>query len=386
MKNNFPKICQLTAVDFSVKHFLMPLIDEMIKKNWDVTIVCSDGEYIRNLKTKSYKIKTVPIARSLNPFLFLRSLILLYIFFKSEKFDIVHAHTPVASLIGRMAAKLAGVNLIIYTAHGFYFHEGMSKFKKFFYITLEKIAAMFTDLIFCQSKEDLNNTFKYNIKPFYKSYVIGNGVDINIYNPNLYLSSLSRKSLGIPNSAFVVGLIARLVKEKGVVEFLESVRHLSSLYKNLWFLIIGDRIPSDHNEDVFTELEITKKIMGNKLVLTGYRTDIPFLIASMNLFCLPSWREGMPRTIIESMMMGKPVLATNIRGSNEEVVHQKTGILIPVKSPNAITSGIEFFIKNKNCQNIMGAEGRKRALKHYNEMKVIQKQIRIIYKFFKSEK
>ena len=99
------------------------MIDELLKQKWDVTIICSDGPYVKKLVSKSYNIKTISISRNLNVFKHFISFIRLYVFLKKNKFDVVHVHTPVASVLGRIAAKLAGVKYVIYTAHGFYFHE-----------------------------------------------------------------------------------------------------------------------------------------------------------------------------------------------------------------------------------------------------------------------
>ncbi|MFM8314682.1 MAG: glycosyltransferase, partial [Deltaproteobacteria bacterium] len=115
------RVCQLCAVDFTLNHFLLPLVDGMKTEGWDVTCVCSDGNFVPELRNKGYKIITVPIQRSLNVFSHIVSLFLLYKVFKRNKFDVLHAHTPIAALIGRIAAKAARVPLVIYTAHGFYF-------------------------------------------------------------------------------------------------------------------------------------------------------------------------------------------------------------------------------------------------------------------------
>ena len=113
------KICQISSVDFTINKFLLPLIDELVKQKWDVTIICSDGPYVKKLVSKSYNIKTISISRNLNVFKHFISFIRLYVFLKKNKFDVVHVHTPVASVLGRIAAKLAGVKYVIYTAHGF---------------------------------------------------------------------------------------------------------------------------------------------------------------------------------------------------------------------------------------------------------------------------
>ena len=118
--------------------------------------------------------------------------------------------------------------------------------------------------------------------------------------------------------------------------------------------------------------------MKNKLYLLGYREDVPDLLSIMDLFCLPSWREGLSRSIIEAMMMSKPVLTTNIRGCREQVEHNKTGLIVPQKSEIDLYNGMKFFIINKEKSILFGKRGRLKALKYFNEEDIVAFQIKTI--------
>ena len=179
------KICQLCAVDFTLLKFLLPLVDAQKSMGHEVINVCSYGGNVDVLRKNGYKIKTLNIERSLNPIKFLISALQLFVFLRKEKFDIIHVHTPVAALIGRLAAKAAKVPNIIYTAHGFYFHDEMPKIKRFFHITLEKIAGRFTDLLFTQSLEDAHVAQELNITAHNRIFAIGNGVNKKKFNPKI---------------------------------------------------------------------------------------------------------------------------------------------------------------------------------------------------------
>ncbi len=379
MRSSKLKICQLCAVDFTLYHFLIPLIDGLKKEGWEVEAICSYGKHINPLRDRGYIIKNIDIPRNLNPFKILKSFFLLYKIFKKENYDIVHVHTPVASIIGRIASKLAGVQIVIYTAHGFYFHENMNKLKFLFYLNLEKLMGYLTNVIFTQSYEDQNLATKYNILPKDKIFTIGNGVNIEKFKPfNIKKSNLIKKKLKISKNYFVVGCIARLVKEKGIVEFLEAAKSIFSKYKDVIFLVVGERLESDHDTNINDHIKSAKIKLQNNIKFLGLRDDIPELISVMDLYCLPSWREGMPRSIIEAMMMSKPILATNIRGSREEVVDKQTGLLIPIKSAKDLEYNMIKFIKNRKLCREYGVKGRKRALKLYDEAKVINLQIKLI--------
>ena len=370
------KVCQLCAVDFTLEHFLLPLIEGMRDVGWEVTAICSDGPAIARLRERGHVIQTISIERSFNLLRHINSTLALARLFKARKFDVVHVHTPVAALIGRIAARIAGVPMVVYTAHGFYFHDGMAGWKRWAFVGLEWVAGRLTDLLFCQSDEDSLDAVRFGICPADRVLTIGNGVSKRDFDPDRVGDGRAiRAKLGIPPEAFVVGLIARQVREKGIGEFLQGVVELSSKHSNLWALIVGERLRSDHTQGVSQDVNDALVKMSGRLVVTGPRSDIPELLSAMDLFCLPSWREGMPRTIIEAMMMAKPVVATNIRGSREEVVDGETGLLVPVRSPDQLAAAIEAFIFSPDLTKRAGQAGRVRALNLYDEAKVVDLQI-----------
>lgn len=370
------KVCQLCAVDFTLKNFLLPLIDGMRAAGWQVTAVCSDGPFVSDMRAQGYAIETVTIARSMNPLAALRSVLALVKLFRRERFDVLHVHTPVAALIGRVAGRMAGIPLVVYTAHGFYFHDQMPRWKRALFVALERFGGMFTDLLFSQSAEDAQEAVAARIAPGERVLAIGNGVDPARFDPQkVRVGDTVRSELGIPADAFVVGMIGRQVREKGVVEFLAAAGDLARRFPQIWFLLVGDRLISDHAHGVDSEFAAAKARLGERLVAPGLRADIPQVLAAMDLFCLPSWREGMPRTIIEAMMMDKPVVATDIRGAREEVVAEETGVLVPTRAPEQLAAAIERFVRDPAWGQRLGQAGRQRALMLYDENKVVALQL-----------
>ena len=376
------KICQLCAVDFTVEKLLLPLIDAMENENWSVTTICSNGESVHKLREMGYNIITIPISRSYNPLKALYSIILLFKIFRKEKFDVIHVHTPIASIVGRIAAIFVKKNLVVYTAHGFYFHENMPFYKKYFFIKIEKLLGYFTNLLFCQSSEDTKEAIDRNIMSINRVFTIGNGVDINKFNIKLFENNNleNRKSLGIPEKAIVVGVVARLVEEKGLNELLLASINLSEKYSNFYLLLIGGNLIDEHGRGIDKNLSNARKIMNSKIIELGFRSDTNMLMSIMDIFCLPSYREGMPRTIIEAMMMQKPVIATNIRGSREEVTDGVTGFLVPPKNVYALEKALEKLILDDKLRNKMGIDGRKKALIQFDESNITKLQINIIKK------
>lgn len=371
------KICQLCAVDFTVKHLLLPLVDGLLDKGWSVTSVCSDGKYVGEMHQRRYRHFPISISRNMfNVVAHMRTVWSLYRLFRRERFDVLHVHTPVAALLGRIAGKLAGVPLIVYTAHGFYFHDQMPKFKYRFYVLLERLSGCLTDLLFVQSREDASVAVAEGIADQSNVVEIGNGVNIDVFDPGRSDRKLRvRASLGIPDCAYVVGVIARMVKEKGLVEFLEAAVQLGQHSQDVYFLMVGERLVSDHGVSVERELNDAKSKLGPRLVALGHRSDVADLLGAMDIFCLPSYREGMPRSIIEAMMMELPVVATNIRGSREEVVPEETGLLVPTHNSAALAEALGQLMADPDLAHRMGKSGRQRALKLYDERRVVARQI-----------
>lgn len=383
------KVCQLCAVDFTLKHFLTALIDGMQAQGWNVTSVCSDGAFVPGLRASGYAIETLPIARGLNPFKHAVSLLRLIRLFRRERFDVVHVHTPIAALLGRLAARVAGVPMVVYTAHGFYFHENTPALSKALFTWLERFGGRFTDLLFTQSAEDARTAIELHFAPASRVLAIGNGVDINAFDPahgsaressrdGISARQALRAAWGIPANAVVIGMIGRMVAEKGYGEYLDAAKIVVAQGFPVFFLAVGERLASDHATGIDAQIAAAKATLGERLILTGLRSDIPQLLVAMDIFTLPSWREGMPRTIIEAMLMAKPVVATNIRGSREEVVAGETGLLVPVRDAAALARAFATLVEDAALRTRLGRAGRTRALELYDEAKIVERQITAI--------
>lgn len=376
------KIIQVTAIDMTMNNFLDPLNNETKAKGHEVHCVCSKGPYEQEIKDNGYYFHNISIDREINIRKNIKSVLMMAKLFKILKPDIVHVHTPVAAVLGRIAAKIANVPTIIYSAHGFYFHEGMptKKYKIFFYIE-KYIGRYFTDYIFTQSEEDYevakNNKFLKNKN----NYVhISNGIDLdNKFNIDKFsesdIENLRNKYLIEPND-IVVSFIGRLVKEKGILDLLESFNYLES--KNVKFLIMGSLPQGERDTETLKLLETYKS--NKNIIFTGQVSNVNEHLYLSDIFCLPSYREGMPRSIIEAMAMKNAVIATNIRGSREEVIHDETGYLCEINSSKEIAKYIDELISNKEKLNQFKENGLERAKKLYDENKVIEKQINIFEK------
>ncbi|ERH34499.1 hypothetical protein SEQU_10225 [Staphylococcus equorum UMC-CNS-924] len=378
------KIVQIAAIEMTHIKLLKALNESSVAQGFEVHCVSTFGTQQKEVENQGVYYHNIKIDRKINPVNNFKSILQMVKLFKKIKPDLVHVHTPVAAVLGRIAAKIAGVPTIIYTAHGFYFHEGMSLRKYQFYFNVEKlIGRYFTDYIFTQSEEDYHTAVQYKFLKASKkdNYLhISNGIDmdrqfnIELIDPGK--TKQLKQKLNIKSNDIVVSFIGRLVKEKGILDLLESYDKLVS--ENVKFIIIGD-LPESERDNETVKL-ISKHRKEENIIFTGQITNINEYLAISDIYCLPSYREGMPRSIIEAMSMKNAVIATDIRGSREEVINNETGYLVPLQASMYIANKIDELVNDKNKLNKFKESGYIRAKKNYNEINVVQKQLDIFNK------
>jgi len=235
------RVLQVAAVDNTVKRLLLPLIDRLSVEGYEVHAVCSPSRFLQELTENGYRIHAVPIARKVSLVSNIRSFWHLYRLMRAEHFDVVHVHTPVAAALGRIAAKLARVPVVIYTAHGFYFHELMPRWKKRLIIWVERLLGRCcTDLLLTQSAEDRDTAIRERIIFQKRAIWIGNGVNVRAFGtfprPGL------RKEFGLEDGEKVVGFIGRLVREKGIEELLDAMGRVVKEIPAAKLLVVGDTL------------------------------------------------------------------------------------------------------------------------------------------------
>lgn len=375
------RVLQMCAVDFTVRQFLLPLADALSDSGFKVTVSCSRGPYFEDIRVMGYDIRENPVTRSMNAFSHVGAIWRTYRYLRRERFDVVHVHTPIAALVGRIAARLAGVPVKIYTAHGFYFHEGMTPAKRAFHIMLERVGARFGNFIMTVSGEDEKTALELGIATPGTVETVYNGIDPDRFDPVAFSDEKRakiREDYGIAPDATVIGLVGRLVREKGVFEFIDAGAEILRRYPETRFMIVGDVLPSDYDADRSGFLQrLDEHGIRDRFVFTGMVADTRPTLAAMDVFCLPSYREGMPVSLLEAMAMELPCIATNIRGCREEIEDGKSGWLVPPRDPGALADRIAWYIENRSKAEAMGEAARLRVLDRFDIRKVLAHQVAI---------
>ncbi|WP_168188870.1 glycosyltransferase family 4 protein [Thermoflavimicrobium daqui] len=384
------KILQVCNIDTAVAAFLKPLHSMFMQQDYTVHYACTQtGSLFKELQNEGLYMIHIPIHRRIYSLQNIKSIGQLAVLMKNERYDVVHVHTPIAAILGRIAAKLVRVKHVIYTAHGFYFHEHMSKLNYLFYYHIEKyFARYFTDTLHLVSREDYDLCITNQFRPKKHLVHIQNGVDLRFRFSEELINCTKkeslRKELFIQPNDIVFTFVGRLVREKGILELLEAFQHLKQECRRVKLLIIGELSTSERDQKSYRKIE--KDIQNDtSIIAPGYRKDIPELLSISDVFILPSYREGLPLSIIEAMAMKKPIIATNIRGCREEVMHGKNGFLVEVGNPEELYQRMYELTVNHNLRSEFGQNSRKIAEKYFDKEEVLSKLLQLYHQIEKDQ-
>ena len=342
------KVLYVTTVSRTINAFLIPHINMLLDNGYEVHCACSiDKPVDKELQRRGVKIFEVPFSRNPLGIGNIKAFIKLEELQRINDYDIVHVHTPIAAIYGRLL-KLNFPSLrIIYTAHGYHFLKGGSKLGWIIYYPIEKIMAKFTDVTININKEDYEIT-KEKLKPK-KCYLLnGVGLDLDKYKK---LSSKEiqekRKEFGIKDKDFVVLMIAEINKNKNHIQLINAMDILKDKYPNIKVLCIGDGTLKES-----LEKQIILRNLQNNIFMLGYRLDVNKLINISDIGILLSHREGLPRNIMEFMACGRKVIATDIRGCRDIVCNYNVGTLVKVGDYEETARAIEkyYILNNKSFE------------------------------------
>src|SRR3989344_4935907 len=320
------KICQVVSADISLKFLLLGHMKYLQDAGFQVFAVSSKGKWVQEIEKQGIPVHTVEITRKLfTPFADLVALVRLVAFFRQERFDIVHTHTPKASFLGQVAAFFARVPIRITTIHGLYFQEDSSLRKKIIFMPIEWIIARICHLAFSVNREDIVSLLKKKMYLPHKVLYLGGGINVERFNPDRFSEEFilrKRQEIGIPPNALVIGIVARLVKEKGFLPLFAAFVEVREHFSNAVLLVVGPQEPE--KQDALDVDVVQKYGIQDHVLFLGERVDVVELYTVMDVFVLPSYREGLGLSVLEAYAMKRPVVASDIRGCREGVDDKKT--------------------------------------------------------------
>lgn len=319
-----------------------------LKDDFDVTVACGGKGPLRS-RLEAQGIPVIHLKhlmRPLNPWQDFLAFWEIFSLVWNERPDIVHTNSSKAEIIGNLAAWMAGVKRIIFTAHGFAFNEDAGVFRIALYLYWEKVAAMFATRIICVSEFDRQSALAHNLAKPEKLVVIHSGIEVGADLRN-HLRSTDKK--------IIIGTVANLYPNKALEYFVAAADELNKRFDNLEFRVIGEG-----PERKFLVGEIERHKLRN-FKLLGFTADPQFALRRFDIFVLTSTKEGFPYSVLEAMAAGLPVVATRAGGVSEAVIDNKTGYLVSVKDSQALSARLEELIKDSELREQFGQAGWERV-------------------------
>ena len=376
------KLFRLTSVPLSLETLLKGQLCFM-QQYYDVTAICSDRDRLRKVgENEGVKTFHVELTRQITPLKDFKALWKLYQYFRKEKPDIVHTHTPKAGLIGMMAASLANVPCRLHTVAGMPLMEAKG-LKRIVLNFTEKLSYKCANKVYPNSKGLYDFIINSKFCPKQKLKIIGNGssngIDTTYFSPSLYSSEQKQKlknELNIPYNVFVFCFVGRLVKDKGINELVQAFIEINTKYQNTKMLLVG---PFEQELDPVSA-ETEKYIQEHpNIILVGFQPDVRPYLAISDIFVFPSYREGFPNVVMQAGAMELPCIVTDINGCNEIIEDGTNGLIIPSKNKEQLQEKMKLLIEDTGLRNHLKKNTRKMITSRY-EQKIVWETLLREYK------
>lgn len=331
---------------------------------WDVHIFSgpqtgSEGSLIEHTRNLGIPLTLDPyLVREINPVKDLIVLLRLVRFIRQGGYSVVHTHSSKAGIIGRWAARLAGVKVIVHTVHGWAHHDYQRPLIRRMYITLEKLTLPITHTMTTDSILNINKGIEDGIGTTanYVETPIRCGIELDRFGHPQVAPAEMRQQLGIPSDALVVGSVTRLSPQKAPLDLIDAFGHIQRQFPHAWFIVVGD---GPLRPDV--EARIQQLGLGDRLILTGLRRDVPELMAAFDIFVLSSLWEGLPRVLPQAMATGLPIVCTAADGTAEAIEEGVNGFLVGKGETAVLAARVLQLLQDGELRRTMGENGRCRA-------------------------
>lgn len=363
------------------------LCERVNPKLYDTKLIYGPSTHISNknkdfLKRFKENIFYIPyLKREINISADIFTFLSLYRLFRKERFDIVHTHTAKAGVVGRVAARLAGTRFIIHSPHGHNFYGYFTSLVSKMVVILERFLAHFTDRIIALTELVKRDFATYKVARPEKIAVIRSGLELDDYKKVDVDVRSKRDELKIGQDAILVGMIGRLEHVKGPEYFIEAAKLVIERFPKVNFLIVGEGALRNKLESRSKDLGIS-----DKLIFTGWREDIPEILATLDILVLPSLNEAVGRILLEAGAFGIPVVATNIGGVPEIVRDNESGILIPPKDADRLAETIILLSEDKEKRQKMGKAAKNWVDDKFSAETMVDKISNLYQEAMRSEK
>ncbi|MBI2265736.1 MAG: glycosyltransferase, partial [Armatimonadetes bacterium] len=355
------KTLHLTTIDSTAYCFLRSWFRTLKDQGHEVSLCCTAGNFGKFLEKEGVRLIHVPIARRIHLLQDLLSLFRLLTLMRSERFDIVHTHTSKAGFLGRLAARLSGVPLVLHTIHDLARNSTRNPLLKGFYGLLERIAARWADHIVTVSYANKDEICRIRLFPETKLTVVREGIDMDQYRATVSREE-KRRQLGLSPDVPLVGMVGRLEPPKGHTYLLKAVPQVLREAQDAHFLIVGQGYLRSS-----LEKEARKLRIDHRVHFLGYREDMWEILCALDLFVLPSLWEGLGIVLLEAMAFRLPIVSTRVGGIVDVVLHGETGLMVEARDPESLAQAIIELLKDRERARLMGEKGYQRVVAEFKD-------------------
>lgn len=328
---------------------------------------------IERARANGVKIIRIPsLLRRISPLKDIRALYDLIRTLRAERPDIVHLHTSKSGILGRLAAKIAGVPIVIHTPHGHVFSGHFGPILSGLFLWIERFFAPFTDRVVVLSDGEIRDYTDFQLYSREQLVRIHSGVDIEKFMQGSIPAAEKKRSLGLAPNAAVVGFVGWLMPVKGPMHLLKAMDAVWPDHGDAALVFVGKG-----DLDVQLRAEALKTGANGKVHFLGWRNDIEAIMPLFDILVLPSLNEGMGRVLVEAMAAGKPIVASKVGGIPDLVQHGINGLLVPPGDEKALADGIRQLLDDPQKANMMGRRGRERC--HEFSLDAMVKKIDALY-------
>lgn len=365
------RVAHLTTIDISLRYLVLAQLTAVRERGDEAIGISAPGPHVAELEARGIRHVTLPSsARGMDVAADLRAAVELWRILRRERPDVLHTHNPKPGVYGRIVGRLAGVPRVVNTVHGLYATPEDRWAKRAVVYALEAVASRCSHVELVQNEEDLALLTRWRLSAPAKTHLLGNGVDLARFDPGPAAEARARRTsaraaLGVTDDRVVVGCVGRLVAEKGYPELFAAAERLGDGYV---VLAVG---PDDPTKADAIDAADRRRGEAAGVRFLGMRTDVDDLYRAMDVFVLPSHREGFPRAAMEAAAMGLPVVATDIRGCRQVVAPGETGALVPVDDVDALVGAIATLGTDAALRARQGAAARARAEANFDERAVV---------------
>ena len=329
------------------------ILSKLPRDKYDISIITSPrGILAPEFRDSGARCVFSPfLDRTINPLLDILALIHILLIYIRLKPHAVHTHSSKAGIIGRCAAWIARVRIIVHTVHGWSFNDYQPLVLKRFFIFLERVTARFTTRIICVSKRDIEIALRYKIAPKEKFVYIKYGISFSDYSRKIRDPIKKKRELGITNDGPVIGMVACLKPQKAPLDYIKASIKIYAEMPNVNFLLIGDGVLKKRCKNF-----LATSVLNGRFIFTGWRRDVSEIFDILDIAVLTSKWEGMPISIIEALRKGCPVVATNAGGTPELVKDGTAGYVAEVGAYRDVAEKVLRILNDAQLFNKMKRE------------------------------